>query len=190
MASEGTPRDPRELWQGQPTAAPPPSLEEVRRRALAFERTIHRRNLREYVAAVLVVLFFGWHAATGDEVSLRLGSTLVVAGTLFVVAHLWRKGSPAAPPAAAALTPCLDFRRAELERQRDLLRSVWWWYLLPLVPGLVVLLGGHVLEHPESGRVVGLFAAFCALLFLAVGWLNHYAARDLDREIDAMEKQR
>lgn len=189
MNSEGTTSDPQRHWQGRPAAAPPP-IEEVRRRAHAFERTIRRRNLREYVVAAAVVLFFGWHAATSEETFARVGLGLIIAGTVWIVVRLSRKGTPAKTPEDLAALSCLDFHRAELARQRDLTRGVWRWYLLPLVPGLSVLLGGQVLAHPESGPRVAAFAAVCALLFLAVAWLNRLVARHLQREIDELEAQR
>ena len=181
--------DPRDIWRNQPVEGTALTVEEVRDRAQSFEKTIRRRNLREYVAAVFVLLFFGGHAAIAAEVSSRAGSALIVAGTIFVIFQLRRRGTPGPAPADAALRPCVDFHRAELARQRDLLRGVWAWYLLPLVPGLAVLLGGRILAHPEGAWWVGSYAVLCALLFIAIGWLNWIAARGLQRDIDEMEAQ-
>jgi hypothetical protein len=182
--------DARGLWQGQPIGGKAPGLEEVRRGARAFERTIRRRNLREYVAAALVTIFFGWQAAAAAEPATRIGAILTVAGTAFIVFRLRRHGSAAAPAADLGLRPCLDFHRAELERQRDLLRSVWYWYLLPLVPGLLVMLAGRLLAQPQSIWRVGPYALVCAAIFFAIARLNSRAARELQREIDALEEYR
>ena len=180
----------RGAWRSQPAEGEAPRLDDVRRRAAEFERTIRKRNLSEYVAALLVVLFFGWPAATAEATSARVGAALIIAGTLYVVAQLRRRGSASAAPSDAGLEPCLDFHRRELERQRRLLRGIWSWYLLPLVPGLAVMLGGQVLAHPESAWRVGWFALFCALLFAGIGWINHRAAAELEREIDQLETGR
>ncbi len=76
-----------------------------------------------------------------------------------------------------AFGPGRDFHRAELERQRDLLRGVWTGHLLPFVPGLAVLLVG-------AGSVrAAVFGVFCGVLFLIIGAVNTYAARELEREI-------
>ena len=61
--------------------------------------------------------------------------------------HLW--GTARTLPSDLALTSALEFHRVQLERQRDLLRSVWWWYLLPFAPGVLVLEIGHALAQPE-----------------------------------------
>jgi hypothetical protein len=188
--SDETTNDARLLWQRQPAGGGGPALEDVRRSAGAFHRTIRRRNRREYLAAVAVAVFFGWHAATAGELHAIFGSTLLALAAVYVAAVLHRRGSPSATPLDVGLLPCLEFHRAQLVRQRDLLRSVWRWYLLPFVPGLVVLLGGQVQAHPESARRVVPFAILCALLFFAIGWLNRHVARSLQRDIDDLEASR
>jgi hypothetical protein len=185
--NETSSRDPRELWQRQAVEATAPSLAKVREEAGAFGRTIRSRNRREYVAAALVMLFFGWRAVGAERAWERTGLLLIVAGTIYVTLQLARRGSARTPPAEAS---CLDYHRAELERQRDLLRGVWSWYLLPLVPGLAVLLGGQVLAHPGSAWRVAVAALFCALLFAGIGWINRRAALELERQIDELEVSR
>jgi hypothetical protein len=177
----------RTLWQGQNEEEVTMSLEEIRRQANRFEKTVFRRNAWEYAAGVFVVLFFGWHALSPGELAVRAGSGLIVAGTLYVGYQLYRRGSVETLPADTALSTCLDFHRHELARQRDLLRGVWSWYLLPLVPGLLVFLGGAVLANPERMWRIGPFALFCAALFFAIGRLNEHAARELQEEIDALD---
>jgi hypothetical protein len=162
-------------------------LDEVRRKARAFEKAILRRNALEYAAGIVVVVFFGWHAWAAGETGVRVGSGLIVGGMFYVACQLYRRGSVQTLPADSALTTCLDFHRKELERQRDLLRGVWSWYLLPLVPGLIVFLGGAFQATPDGLWRVGPVAGFCAALFLAVGKLNQNAARALQREIDALD---
>jgi len=86
----------------------------------------------------------------------------------------------------------------QAERQRDLLRGVWRWYLLPFVPGLAVFLLGlfrwtmKLPNAPAHARVImitfGLTAAGCGLVFVAVGKLNQWAARKIQREIDGLDK--
>ena len=69
----------------------------------------------------------------------------------------------------------LEFTRSELVRQRHLLRGVWWWYLLPFVPGMLLIHVGYSLEHPESWylRAVGIFVA---VTFVGIGLLNQRVA--------------
>jgi len=114
------------------------------------------------------------------------------------VYQLHKKGAARTVPAEMAFRTCLDFHRQQLERQRDLLRGVWTWYLLPFVPGIAVFLIGlfrwtMTLPHaPAHARVIiitfALTAAACALVFFAIGKLNQWAAQKLQREIDALNE--
>jgi hypothetical protein len=65
-----------------------------------------------------------------------------MAGTLCIVVQIYKRASPVTLPVDLALTASLEFHRRELVRQRDLLRSVWRWYIGPIVPGLVVFYAG------------------------------------------------
>ena len=114
----------------------------------------------------------------------KLGAALVVLGTLVVMWQLGRRAGARALPADLADSG-LQFQRAQLARQRDALRSVWRWYLAPLVPGLVMFLwgvqGGRVgpIELVVDGLVVSVLAW--------VAWINHRAAARLQREIEALD---
>ncbi|MCP5111057.1 MAG: hypothetical protein GY953_09500, partial [bacterium] len=115
------------------------SVQELSNRASRFQRKIIWRNVREYLAAVVVLGFFGFNLWNTDSVIMRAGAALVIAGTLYVVVQLRRRGAAKEVPADLGWRNSIEFHRQELERQRDLLRSIWRWYLLPLVPGMVVI---------------------------------------------------
>jgi hypothetical protein len=83
---------------------------------------------------------------------------------------------------------CREFHRSQLVRQRDLLRSVWLWYLLPFVPGLLLIQIGRAAGDPSRPLRVVMSATISVLVFLGIGWLNQRAARKLDREIEGLER--
>ena len=93
-------------------------------------------------------------------------------------------------PADMALTSCLAFHRGELERQRDLLRGVWKWYLLPLVPGMILFCLGPVMARPEKASlaVAVSIAAGNLAFFVFIGELNRRAANKIQGRIDALER--
>lgn len=76
--------------------------------------------------------------------------------------------------------------RRRLECERDLLRSAWLWYIVPLLPGFAMIYGGMFLAGNLSFAVVagGLTLAF--LLFVAV--LNWRAAAQIEREIGDLRR--
>jgi uncharacterized membrane protein len=187
----------RDLWQCQPLNPVPISLAALREKAQKLEKRVLWRNLREYAASVIVIASFGYSIWKFPAPMVRFGCVLVIAGALFVVYMLHKRGAARAVPAEMAFHNCLDFHRRELERQRDLLRGVWTWYLLPFVPGMAVFLLGlfqWVMKQPNAPAHVGLVtatfgltAAGCAVVFIGVGKLNQWGARKLQRKIDALD---
>jgi positive regulator of sigma E activity len=100
------------------------------------------------------------------------------------------KAAPAKVP-EGGFDSCLDFHRRELVRQRDLLRSVWSWYLGPLVPGMVVFLFGSILQkvrQPTDWLKALPVAAFMAAGFWFTARLNRRAAGCLQRQIEELDR--
>jgi hypothetical protein len=190
------------VWKDQPVESVEISLAEICRMANKFEKRIFRRNLREYVAGAIVIASFGYYISAFHSLLTRTGCVLVIAGILFVAFALHKRGATHAVPADLAFRTCVEFHRNELQRQRDLLRGVWSWYLLPLVPGLFVFQAGlleQALKQPvalsHAGAIVTPFAIALggsAIVFVGIGSLNQWAARKLQRkidELDGMEKE-
>ena len=129
----------QEIWQSQPVEGMKVSADVIRLRATKFERKISRRNLRETITSLVVIAFFGYFFATSPGVSLRITWALFIAGMIWIIIALRVKGTPKTMPAAMGNSSSVDFFRSELERQRDLLKNVFPWYLAPLIPGYVAL---------------------------------------------------
>ena len=159
------------------------SVEELERRARSFARTVRWRNVIEYAAAAVAVVGLAVRAVLATTLSEQCGFWLVVLGVLFVADYLRRKGGvPACDWSVDTRTLLASYRRA-LERQRDLQAHVGRWYLLPFVPGFVLILVGRSVDQPRAALVA---AAAGVALFVAVWLLNRAAARGLQREIDAL----
>jgi hypothetical protein len=178
----------QQLWQSQPVEGIKMSAEVIRQRAGKFERRIFWRNIREYASSLVAAILFAYFFATTHIVLFRVAYALFIAGLGWVVLQLHRQGAAKSMPAAMGALTCLQFFRAELERQREVVSSVWSWYLAPLVPGFVVLTAASVIARPYP---VGLAAAVLldavvAVVFLLVWKMNRRAARCLQRMIDEL----
>jgi hypothetical protein len=185
----------QKLWQSQPVEATRMSAEAIRKRADKFEQRIRRRNVREYVGSMLSAMVFVYFIVQTHDLLSRIAYGMFIAGMAVIVIQLRRKGAPRSMPGAMGASTCLQFFREELERQRDVVKNVWPWYLAPLVPGFVVLTVATVLAvpFPASLRKVVLMDIFVGGVFFLVWKLNMRAARCLQRTIDelyAAENQR
>jgi hypothetical protein len=190
MRNEHATDDPGNLWRNQDTDPTVPPLDEIRRRARKLQRRVARRNLREYAAAFVVVAFFGWALIHRLHPLERTGLALCIAGVLYVCYRLHRSGSAKGLPQEAGSTAGLQFYRRELERQRDLLRGVWRWYIGPLIPGLAVLTLASAIVNPGHLGHPRLFAAgyaaFAGLVLYLIGKWNRRAAARLQRQIEEL----
>jgi len=189
MANEPLPDDIRDVWQNQPVENTLVPLEEIRRRARQFEKRIGRRNVREYVGAALGIAAFAFYIFKFSSPMIRAGSALIIAGMICIVIQIYKRASPGMLPADAPLTDSIAFHRGELVRQRDLLRSVVWWYIGPIIPGLVVFLAG-ITPRRGAGSLLSAVPLLC--IFGLVVWANHRAAVRLERqiaELDNLESQ-
>ena len=194
MTNKSASEDIKNLWQSQPAESPRIRPEDFLRKMDKFERRIFWRNMREYAAGVVVIASFGYYGWKLHGLLVRLGAGLIIAGALTVMFELHRRGSVRTAPADLGLSTCIDFHRKSLERQRDALRTVWTWYLLPFVPGLAVFEIGSAMNqwkaHPVGlGHLVTsllISGGIIAAVFFGVLRLNQWAAGKLQKRIDEL----
>ena len=176
------------------------TLEDLMKHETKFARTIQWRNVREYVAAAVVIsvftaLAFGPHGPRALRLTARVGCLLIVAATIFVAARLRSRGTPSPAPAADATTrDHLAHYRAELIRQRDLLASVPRWYLAPFLPGMALFFAGVALDRVADGASTATVAARMVFplfstkgIYALIGFANHVVAKKLARVVDALD---
>lgn len=183
----------RHAWQASAADPALPDLSTVRACADRFYRRVRRRNAMEYAAAVVTVIGFSAYILLLPSLAMRIGSGMIILGVLFVVWQLHRLASATPPPERTATEPILVHQRAALVRQRDALAGILTWYLLPLVPGLLVFTIGPVIErggmagllHAPRATWIVLIGAVVA--FVGVWLLNRRGAARLGRMIDEID---
>ncbi|HWK40921.1 MAG TPA: hypothetical protein VNR60_03240 [Croceibacterium sp.] len=183
----------KQAWQTSVVTAAAPALEDVRAGADKLYRFVRWRNIVEYAACVLVVVGFSSYIFWLPHLLQKVGSALVVVAVFYVAWQLHRRASAVAPDSAGAM-PILEFARGQLVRQRDALRSVFWWYLLPFVPGLLLISVGTESERAgETSAIVmpgigeGVMLACMGAVFAGIWWFNQRIARKLQTRIDEID---
>ena len=159
-------------------------LSEIRTKAERLDTKTRRWNAVGAVSIVLLVIAEVWQVWINAELLERTGDVLTIAALLYI-AYRYRTHHRAPRSAALGITNCVEFYRAELVRQRDV-ASDSRGYLLPFVPGVTLSLLAGNLQGLPTLRMIGV-AAFGVALFLGIAWWNAYAARTLQREIDALD---
>lgn len=189
--------DIKTLWQNQTVEGTIVTLEDIRGRAAKFQRRIRSRNLGEYIAGAFGVAIFGLYVWYLPGWMMKLGSVLSIAALLLVTWQLHRRGRARGVPDGATAVGLLAFHRAELARQREALRTVWLWYIMPFVPGAALIVLGRYFQHHVSGRtpamdhmIIVLIAIIMVLACVIIGLLNMWGAARLQNRIDELDKLR
>ena len=168
----------------------PLSLDTLSDHARLFQKIIWWRNARESLAAVVVLLLNTRDLWRADSQLARTGNALLIAGMLFIIWFLHFRAGSRAVPGHADAKDVLRFHQREIARQRDILRAVPLWYLLPFVPGMVAIAANKWVTSSVGGALIGV--PVIVGVFVLVWRLNVWAARGLDRElhkVDALEGQ-
>jgi hypothetical protein len=193
MPNESPGRDPKGIWQNQPTEKPTMTLKLIRQRA----RELHaktRSKLLGTLAGPLFVLLFSVFEINGfpllKPVLLPLSTFALIwslVGLYFLSRGMWS----VAIPEDAGLHTGLEFCKRELERQRDLLRRVLVWSLGPVL----LAIGTFILVLATIGsRGRGIFPNAIPFLTLITIWIVAYFAtrlwqqREVQREIDQLDE--
>ncbi|WP_332856550.1 hypothetical protein [Duganella sp. S19_KUP01_CR8] len=167
--------DIKSLWQSQPAS-------DYAGETGRFQRQVKLRDLQENIAALLAALFFAVYAWLAPEPFMRIGSGLIVLASFNILYQLRRH---AMPPESLAL-PAVACLRMELVRQRDLLRGLWLWCMLPCTPGIALLLWG--MAQPDPSQFPWQMVALMAVPFIVVIVMNHLTARKLQARIAQLDQ--
>lgn len=168
------------LWKTQPPAPPLDEAEQLRRteeESRAFDRIIRRRDRWELLAAVLLAGIFGFKdGAEAGPLWAKIAAMLIVlAVPLFAIVARRRLKPLESSSAVNDLRAAVEHGIQHTRLQLRLLRSVAWWYLLPLWVA-ALLMAWH--EHGEIERRWLMVQVTVVLpVFLVVLWLNRRAVR-------------
>jgi hypothetical protein len=83
----------------------------------------------------------------------------------------------------------LTHYRGELERRRYYTQTLWRWYLLPMVPGMLLIVVGATIEASKKGRPLWpalVMIAMMAVMGVAIHVSSQGWARKLSLRIDAL----
>jgi hypothetical protein len=162
------------------SAVPALTLENVDEQARAFQRGVRWRNARESAAAIALLVFNSYRVLTSslDSPAAWIEPALLVAGLAVLLYALHVKGGSHRVPAGLNSRALLHFHRGQIERQRNVLRAVPWWYLLPLAPGMIA---GALLKWDPVATPVAL--VIMAAIFYGIARLNAWGARWLDDKL-------
>lgn len=171
-------------WQSQSTATVTIStdmlLNEVRRNQRHFRATIFWRDVREVgVAALLALLFLYWGIQGGDWTMYLLALACFGVGTFLPSDRRRQRKKQPAPN--DSLKSCIETSLGQVQHQIQLLKNIFWWYLLPFAVAVEVSLAFTVWRdggrNPAAATGVTIFALLVIPLYWGIYRLNQYVVR-------------
>ena len=170
----------KKLWQEQSFRSLPALPDEahitaMKTRMKRFDKTISWRDYGEVAACIFIIVFFGWNLTfRGHSLLTQAGCVVLIASAIFII---WKLiASKLRLPKAEPNAPIFDAVKVELqkvENQIGLLKSVAWWYLLPLFVGVMLVYWGGPGSIPSK---LGYFA-IVLVLYAFIYWLNQFAVK-------------
>lgn len=173
----------RRLWQSnepEKKMSNVISISEIREQSNAFERKMRFRNMREYIAAAIVCVAFGWRAFHAHSWLETVACVELMAAAIWITSALLGSSRPEPGP-NATLAQILEFHRSQMDRQIKLLSRVLVWYLAPIGVGLVALLTADAMRLGPTPILTGTMIAF-VVIFAAIAILNKRAAAKLEEQ--------
>ena len=153
-----------------------------------FER-MSRRGIRiEACTGVALAGFFIMPLVSAPNWAMRIGWALGSAYALYVAVVVWKHQRPPMPE-SLEFGAALAHYRGELERRHRIIQTLWRWYMMPMVPGMLLILVGASIEASKRGRPLWpalIFIALMAVLGVAIHLSSQGWARKLRLRIDAL----
>jgi hypothetical protein len=164
-------------WTNAGQTAGGASPDELIPRLRRLRRLVFWRDAREIAAAAVGFAFFAWfwRHIPGGHLAARMGTGLILASALLIVAVLLWARRPRTL-VGSSMSEHLRAELAHIDRQILILRHVAWWYVGPCTVGVNLFVAG--LRGAQSAFAIGY-----AVITLAGGvflvWLNRRGARKL-----------
>ena len=156
-------------------------LKEVRHNQQYFTAMIFWRDVREVGVALLLVpvwLYLGAKQSLPWTWYLAVPALLWVAGYMLVDRVRYNSQRP---ETGEPLRQCVQSSLAQVEQQIRLLRTVFWWALLPFTLAILPFLGQVAWQERSGGWWMALaLSEVVALVVIVLGgvyWVNQYAVR-------------
>ena len=147
-------------------------VERVQDRGSKMKSVLDARDLSEITTAAIMCVgfsFFAWFFS--DNFFLWLGSLIVVAACVEITLVLmWGRRGIGARPEQLSVRDFTLHQRRLIRRQMFLLRSVLWWYLLPIYVGLMVMNYGF-----GDLYVAMIFGTLMTIMYWRIWQLNQEA---------------
>ena len=159
-------------------------FKEISRNQRSFDREILWRDIRECIASLVGVCFLILFSVALNKWFYAAAGGMLYVAIFFIV---YRRFRPKKSPAGmASLRTCVEESICEIECQMELLRNVFWWYLLlPCVTFSFTFIGcGYpLIQECQVLRSIIFFGSFVVGAILVCWWVCWLNQRAIKKEL-------
>ena len=176
----------KRLWRSQPSEIPAMSTVYLRHRAGELERASRRRNILELGTGLVTLIACAILLFTTPYDLARASVALLMVGIGWAMFQ-WRRRARERSDFASAGSSIAFYIR-ELEHKRDLHKTLWRWYLLPMMPGTVAFMTWSLVGDPNARGTPTPWIVTGLVLAWIIGAVCYERAKaaQYQREIDAL----
>jgi hypothetical protein len=160
------------------------SPNEIRQKALELRLRAQRGNLG-MLLPVCFVAYVGWRALTIPSTAEHIAGGIALVAALYAAFGVYKRRLF---PRRATFDDAALFR-GFLQRRRDALRKIWYWYAAPVLVGLVTFAVTLLLVHPQQQlpwKNIAPFVLWSFIWALSLSVISWREAQRLQAEIDAL----
>lgn len=171
-------------------------LNKMNERIKKFEKSIKRRNNLEIIVAIGIIACYGIYVYIKPQPLAKIGAVFTILYCLNVIYQL-RKTEAKQPnfDVMRSVKDQLLAYEAYVKEEQKLLSTVLYWYLLPLLPGMILFLIGTGITWLPGLIYFGLFIPF---VFVSVYYWNRKAIehktkpllQDIARTLASLEEEK
>jgi hypothetical protein len=165
----------------QVLAQAPRNLDALLTEVRLYERMIRRGSRVEVGTGIAVAAFFVAPIVSSPNWVMRLGWCLAAVYGLYVAAFVLLHATRPMPD-GLGFEGSLAFYRRELERRHGLIRTMWFWYILPFAPAIILITIGGLMLAVERNRPLWPAAVFVAIAVI-IGVVIHFGSLEMARKI-------
>lgn len=176
-------------WQNQSFQTKEVTMEMIIKKSDAFTNKINMRNSLEWSVILILTPVFLYHSFQAETVWSQLMNLELAMAGVFIALHLFFRGRTEVRPDFGASTEVfIGHQKRQLERQIELLSKAKYWYVAPILFGLVGLTVEKIYLN-WSASAPPVFEMIYLAVVLAVGagitWLNEVkAVNDLRAKLE------
>ena len=144
-----------------------------------IDKELKRRDILEISIALLLIPVWIYGLTISVSLMQSLGCIVAIFTGLFITYRMLQARQVKQSSQGDNLRAYLQIEREKTLKQKQLLESIAWWYILPIVISVVLITLGATVDEsglPQLNDVLTMYYAMLAILVIGIYHLNKRAA--------------